>query len=202
MKPELKNRVVAVRKYSTPGAWDFDLLPEWSYSIVYYNEEGKLSATSQCGGEAPVVDATPELKAKYAAHLAAEAEKEEAENRERELRTARLGRKVKILKGKNKDFVGIVKWVGETKYGSSALVIDEAGKKVFTKPTNVITLEEAPKPVALSVGLSVKVGYGQHSGKVGTITWVGETRYGTKAKIQSGEEIIWANPRNLELAAA
>jgi hypothetical protein len=122
LEAKYKGRVVEVRQYSTPGAWDFDLLPPYSYSAVVIEQDGSVNVVS-AGYEAPEEDASEELKAVYKAYLAEMERKREAEWRERERNTAKVGRKMEVLKGKNKGFQGIVKWVGQSKFGPSALLI-------------------------------------------------------------------------------
>lgn len=168
LESKYAGRVVAVQRYNTPGAWDNYMIPEYTYSAVVVEQDGSIAVVS-AGHEEIQVDATPECKAIYARYLEAEQVALEEKRREQERRTPRLGRKMQVLKGKHKGFVGTVKWTGCSSYGPTALLVNEAGAKVWTKPTNVVMLEEAPPAKELSVNDKVRVKMGENAGKVGAV---------------------------------
>lgn len=194
-----KNRIVSINRYPTPGAWDNFALPEYSYSAVVVKEDLTIDCVP-AGNDEPQVDATPELMAVYEAYLAAREAERQANARERELNTPRIGRTMEVLKGKNKGFQGIVKWVGASRFGESALLINEAGVKVFTKPSNVKFIAEALPQPKIEQGTNVRVKMGKHAGKTGKVEWMGDTRFGYKAKVETQDGAVWANPKNLEVA--
>lgn len=199
-----KGRVVAISAYSVPGAWDNWALPEYSYSGVALMENGELESfhAGYSDSPKPEPDASPELMAQYEAILAKKDAERRAQLAEKERNSPAFGKKMQVLKGKNKGFVGIVKWVGESRYGKSALLINEAGEKVFTKPHNLLLIEEAQpeEPSKVVVGAKVVVKMGQNAGVAGTVQWMGETRYGYKAKVQTSSGVVWAKPANLEVS--
>lgn len=205
---EYKGRIVAVQKYDTSGAWDNWNIPQHSYNAIVIEQDGTVNTVF--GGHNPIeVDASEEAKAIYAIHLQKQEEKYQKENAERlaqeaeaDKNVAKKGRLMEVLKGKNKGFVGTCKWVGETKYGESALLINEQGVKVFTKPHNVKTLEEAAPVLTESAAINseVKVLAGPNAGKIGIVDWAGMTKFGkVSAKIKVGEDYIWTTLTNLEL---
>lgn len=203
MDTKYKGRIVETYSSATPGAWDNWALPERSYYGYALTEEGKLELVClghSDDGALPEPDASPEIMEAYKKMQEEAHAKKRAEQAERELHTPRLGKKMEVLKGKNKGFVGIVKWVGETRFGESALLINEAGEKVFTKPTNLKFLEAAVEGPKVEVGSKVTVKMGQHAGKAGTVEWMGETKYGYKAKVNTSSGVVWAKPGNLEVS--
>lgn len=199
-----KGRVVAISAYSTPGAWDNYALPEYSYHGIALMENGELESfhAGDSNSGMPQPDASPELMARYQELLAKKEAERRAVQTEKERNSPAFGKKMQVLKGKNKGFVGIVKWVGESRYGKSALLINEAGEKVFTKPHNLLLIEEAPpeEPSKVVIGAKVVVKMGENAGVAGTVQWLGETRYGYKAKVQTSNGVVWAKPANLEVS--
>ena len=199
-----EGKVVAVSKYSNPGAWDNHAMPEFCYTALVV-DEGQIKSIV-AGHEEVEVDATPELQEIYKTYLDGRLAELNAQRAEEEKRTARKGRVMRVLKGKNKDFVGTVKWVGETKYGRSSLLINEAGVKVFTKPHNVEMITEAPPEITPSsiINTTVKVKMGQNAGKVGLVEWAGMTKFGkvsARIKVEGEEKPVWATLGNLEAVA-
>lgn len=194
----LTGRIVMVTQHNTPGAWDNYALPEHYYRATYLDESGKIQTQEVPAGTVP--DASPELIAQYDAIMAEGRARAEAKRLEEERNTPRVGKVMEVLKGKNRGFSGTVKWVGESKYGPSALLIDEAGRKVFTKPTNLTLIKEAPPPVVIEPGMVVEVKMGPNAGKVGTVVWVGQTRYGYRARVEvkGQSKDVWTSEKNLE----
>lgn len=203
MDSKYKGRIVETYSYSTPGAWDNYALPEYGYYGVALTEEGKLEQISlghSDQGPLPAADATPEVLEVYEKMKAAARAARDAEKKEKERNAPAYGKTMEVLKGKNKGFVGVVKWVGSTKFGDSALLINDKGEKVFTKPHNLKLIAEAPIEPEISVGSKVKVKMGKNAGRAGTVEWMGETKYGYKAKVKTSEGDVWANPKNLEMS--
>lgn len=91
------------------------------------------------------MDATDEVKAAYAAWHRAQAARRQAEWEAAEAKTLRLGKTVKVVKGRKIEIgtVAEIVWIGEDKYNSDrwttkyrvALLID--GARVFTSADNV-----------------------------------------------------------------
>lgn len=203
-----KGRIVAVSSSATSGAWDNWALPERTYYATVVNENNEVVGGIYAGNSDQgfaEVDAPAELMAVYEAHVKVLEEKRRAEQAkryeeelERERNAPDLGKKMELLKGKNKGFQGVVKWIGENRWGVSVLLVNEKGDKVFTKPHNLKLLAEAPAEP--KKGDKVKVLFGKNAGKVGTVAWLGETKYGRKVKVETSEGDVWANPSNLEAA--
>lgn len=201
---QYKGRIVSITSHTNAGAWDNFAIAEFSYFAVVLSEDGK-SVTEVFAGdsehEAPKIDATPENLAAYDAMMREKYRIYREEEAERQRNSPAYGKVMEVLKGKNKGFVGTVKWLGSTKFGESALLINERGEKVFTKPHNLKLIAEAAPEPEIKVGSKVTVKMGTHAGKSGTVDWVGETKYGYKARVKATDgTVVWAKPGNLILS--
>ena len=100
-------------------------------------------------------DATPEVKAEYAAYQAeiarkvAETRKEEEIAKRKweeakEAATPRKGRRIRVVKGRKvaKGTVGYSFWYGETQWGFSVGILKDDGTKVFTSASNVEVIKD------------------------------------------------------------
>lgn len=195
----LTGRILSVSEHNV-GGWD-DYQPV--YTATYLDESGKVQYQTVSYGTVP--DATPEVRAQYEVLESERRERQRLEREELEKHRPARGKVMEVLKGKNKGFIGEVKWVGESKYGPSALLIakDAAGNetKVFTKPTNVKLVREATPPAPLVVGQTVEVLMGPNAGKVGVIGWMGETQYGPKVELECSGVRVKTSPKNLKPVA-
>ena len=201
-----KGRVVRVSAYSTPGAWDFYLLPEYTYSAVAVDENGEIVSGIPAGdsndGACPEPDASPEVMAIYEAHLKAREEERKAKEAEENKHRPEIGKRMMVKAGKNKGFVGDVVFVGETRYGMTAKLVAEDGKSVFTKPHNLQLVSVRPTSDARK-GDSVKVNNlarkAEFRGRVGVVEYRGQTKYSPDAVlVVFGEEKGWFQPHEIE----
>lgn len=148
--------LVRVDTCYNPGSWDnYAMDPELYYAIVINenNEIKSIRVDMALGEKLKQVKPNPNTMAIYntiierdlAEKRAIETAKRKAElekaKAEKQAKSALIGKQVQILKGKNKGFTGLVKWIGETQYGTAALLINN-GTKVYTKWTNIKELNK------------------------------------------------------------
>ena len=144
--------LIRVDQSYNPGSWDnYAMDPDLYYAIVITekNEIQSIRVSMELGEKLKKIIPSPETLAKAKAiwdkqdleKRAFETAKRKAElekiNAEKQLKASLIGKLVKVKLGKNKGFTGQVKWIGDTQYGTAALLIDQIGTKVYTTWTNI-----------------------------------------------------------------
>ena len=136
-------RVILVEERYNTGSWDNYAMDPYIYWATILDEDNNIKCI-QVDSETKI-DATPQVIAVYDAIIKARSDAKYLEEKiarekiiaETESKRKLVQSKVVVLRGKNRNFEGIVKWFGTTQYGEALLIINETGKKIYTKPSNV-----------------------------------------------------------------
>lgn len=128
--------IIQTRKMDYPGAWDNWALPEY-YTQGQILENGKLWWCTVPDGTQP--NATPEQIEEAATIVRLEAEAKRMAELEREAKTPRKGRLVRVVRGRKvpKGTEGRVFWYDMNQWGWSCGIELQNGERVFTSASNV-----------------------------------------------------------------